>query len=83
MSVVEPIDSVFQDVVSFTLLPHMEFLALNGNPLKVEEIVESKSWESEQQIRVYLESGEFVGIYLYKSDKQTLKLRQMFLDRKN
>lgn len=81
LSVIAPVDSVFQDVESFVLLSQMEFLALNGNPLKVDGIESSLHWANDQQIRVYLNSGEFVGIYLYKSTNKTLKLRQMFLDR--
>lgn len=83
LSVVEAVDSVFQEVEAFTLLPHMEFLALNGNPLNVEAVEVAENWENKQLIRVYMENGIFVGIYLYNELNQTLKLRQMFLDREN
>lgn len=83
MDVVKPVDSVFEEVSVFTLYEHMEFLALNGNPLNVEGIKETKDWVDGQLIRVYLRTEEFVGIYNYREVNQTIKLRQMFLDRSN
>lgn len=81
LTVVQAVDSVFEDMSSFTLWEDMEFLALNGNPLNVERVNESKDWEDGQLIRVYLKSGEFIGVYIYVKVNQTIKLRQMFLDR--
>lgn len=42
---------------------------------------EKVDWEDGQAIRVYLQSGEFLGVYYYKEETMQLKLKQMFLAR--
>lgn len=83
LSIIDPVDSVFSEMVKFVLLPHMEFLATNGNPLNVESLEEKSNWKDGQQIKVYMQNSEFVGVYTYREENDTLKLRQMFLERDN
>ncbi|MFI3173228.1 MAG: tRNA pseudouridine(55) synthase TruB [Eubacteriales bacterium] len=76
-----PIDSVFQHLQRFDLPKELEFLAKNGNPLNVEKYAEIHGWKNKERVRVYDELGEFIGIYWYREENQTLKLEKMFLER--
>ncbi len=77
---IQSIDSVFVKLESYILPPHLESLAWNGNPLPMEE-GDSSSWQDRQQLRVYSEKEEFVGIYRYNIQEKKLKLEKMFLDK--
>lgn len=80
LSAVQTIQSVFPEYEKFYLPIHLEFLALNGNPLPVSSCNQIKNWEEDQGILVYLCDLEFLGLYQYKKETQTLKLKQLFLD---
>lgn len=83
MECIQPVDSVFQQLEAFYLPEQMEWLAFNGNPLNVENQMQRTGWEANQQIRVYDSNKRFIGIYLYKSHNETLKLEKMFLDKES
>lgn len=82
---IQSVDSVFYELERWDLPQELEWLAWNGNILKVQEFANDKNpintWTEDQRIRVYDTCDRFIGIYKYKKENQLLKLEKMFLDK--
>ncbi len=76
-SCIRATDSVFERLERYEIPEGLQALASNGNSL----YLEGMNWQEDQQIRAYMQSGEFVGIYRYQKNNGCLKLEKMFLDR--
>ncbi len=78
---IKPLEEVFEDLVQVTLDPIMDFVALNGGTINVEQMIIREQWKNQQELAVYSSKGEFIGIYNYCESNDTLKLKKMFYDR--
>ena len=83
-----PVDEMFAALRSFaTADDHAKKLAENGNPLKpaqIREIGETASggdFAEDEEFRLYLDDGTFVGIYQYRSSQNLTRPVKLFLER--
>ena len=76
-----PVDSVFVHLPKAVVLNEFQKLLVNGNCLPVECVPEYPSVEDGHQIRIYDESGQFVGVYAFREDKNEWKPIKLFLER--
>ena len=83
-----PVDEMFAALRSFaTADDHAKKLAENGNPLKpaqIREIGETASGEDfaeDEEFRLYLDGGTFVGIYQYRPSQNLTRPVKLFLER--
>ena len=83
-----PVDEMFAALRSFaTADDHAKKLAENGNPLKpaqIREIGETASggdFAEDEEFRLYLDDGTFVGIYQYRPSQNLTRPVKLFLER--
>ena len=83
-----PVDEMFAALRSFaTADDHAKKLAENGNPLKpaqIREIGETASggdFAEDEEFRLYLDGGTFVGIYQYRPSQNLTRPVKLFLER--
>ena len=83
-----PVDEMFAALRSFaTADDHAKKLAENGNPLKpaqIREIGETTSggdFAEDEEFRLYLDGGTFVGIYQYRPSQNLTRPVKLFLER--
>ncbi len=76
-----PIDSVFLHLPKVTVQNEYQKQLVNGNCLPVPCIPEYSSAKGGHQIRIYDESGQFVGVYAYREEKNEWKPVKLFLER--
>ena len=83
-----PVDEMFTALRSFaTADDHAKKLAENGNPLKpaqIREIGETASggdFAEDEEFRLYLDDGTFVGIYQYRPSQNLTRPVKLFLER--
>ena len=83
-----PVDEMFAALRSFaTADDHVKKLAENGNPLKpaqIREIGETASggdFAEDEEFRLYLDDGTFVGIYQYRPSQNLTRPVKLFLER--
>ena len=76
-----PIDSVFLHLPKVTVHSEYQKQLVNGNCLPVPCIPEYPSAKDGHQIRIYDESGRFVGVYAYREEKSEWKPVKLFLER--
>lgn len=83
-----PVDEIFTKLRSFvTADDHAGKLAENGNPLKPEQICETGAavsggtFKSDEEFRLYLEDGTFVGVYQYRPSQNLTRPVKLFLER--
>ena len=86
--VLVPVDEMFAALRSFaTADDHAKKLAENGNPLKpaqIREIGETASggdFAEDEEFRLYLDDGTFVGIYQYRPSQNLTRPVKLFLER--
>lgn len=75
-----PIDSVFLQYASATVLPGFEKLLYNGNRIEREMMSDYQSaWEAEP-VRIYDAAGHFVGIYKFEPEREDYKPLKVFME---
>lgn len=78
--VIVPIDNVFSSYPKAVVKSDMEKVCLNGAKLRFSDLVDGSYNEknTEKHVRIYLENGEFVGIYQKKQNN--LVIEKMFYE---
>ena len=64
-----PIDAMFPFYPKITVKDDWKAFAKNGNPLDLKMLKEACGQDEETQVRLYDESGKFIGIYHWKEKK--------------
>ena len=75
------VDSVFLHLPKVTVRNEYQKQLVNGNCLPVPCIPEYPSAKDGHQIRIYDESGQFVGVYAFREEKNEWKPVKLFLER--
>ena len=75
------VDSVFLHLPKVTVRNEYQKQLVNGNCLPVLCIPEYPSAKDGHQIRIYDESGQFVGVYAFRKEKNEWKPVKLFLER--
>lgn len=78
--IITPIDDMFLGLPGLVAADKYAALAYNGNSLRADFVTEPRLCKDGEQVRMYNESGCFIGIYRYVSDRKEYKLEKMFLD---
>ena len=75
-----PVDNVFSSYPKAVVKSDMEKVCLNGAKLRLSDLVEGSYNENkaDKHVRIYLENGEFVGIYQKKQNN--LVIEKMFYE---
>ncbi len=83
-----PVDAMFSKLRSFaTADEHAKKFAENGNPLKPAQIRETGAnasggdFAEDEEFRLYLDDGTFVGIYQYRPSQNLTRPVKLFLER--
>lgn len=77
---IRPIDQVFLKYEAVTAKEQFAKLLYNGNRLPVSCLVKQKDWVDKEQVRVYNEAGQFIGIYAYQSRQNDLRPMKIFME---
>ena len=83
-----PVDQMFSELGSLTVLKEHAALAYNGNPVPENFMRHagnstegtSESGDESRLYRVYDEDGRFIGIYRLLEKRKEYRLEKMFLD---
>ncbi len=75
------VDSVFLHLPKVTVRNEYQKQLVNGNCLPAPYIPEYPSAKDGHQIRIYDESGQFVGVYAFRKEKNEWKPVKLFLER--
>ena len=88
LEILVPVDEMFAALRSFAAADdHAKKLAENGNPLKPAQIRETGETASggdfaeDEEFRLYLDDGTFVGIYQYRPSQNLTRPVKLFLER--
>lgn len=73
-----PVDEVFADYPAWTVQGQAEKLVRNGNPFYPDLSGETGQKELPSVIRVYDSSGIFIGIYVYRKERQWFQPQKIF-----
>ncbi len=73
-----PVDEVFADYPAWTVQGQAEKLVRNGNPFCPDLSGETGQKELPSVIRVYDSSGIFIGIYVYRKERQWFQPQKIF-----
>lgn len=76
--VLRPVDSCFGACPALHVADRWQMLVDNGNPFLTGQTVERASYPAGQWVRVYRESGSFVGVYAFDGE-QSYRPVKMFL----
>ncbi len=76
-----PIDAMFSEYEAVTMRPEYVSLAYNGNSVSKKHLKESVEVCEGKSVRLYDESGQFIGIYAYDEKKGQFGLAKMFYER--
>lgn len=73
-----PIDAMFLEFPSAVVMRQAQALAYNGNSLHQEQVISEQEPFDGDKIRMYDESGHFIGIYGYLSGSKEYHLEKLF-----
>lgn len=78
--ILTPIDAMFSEYQKLEVKEKSRYLALNGNPLgeKAVRILDGEKVLDNCKVRVYDESGNFIGVYQYHADRGEYSIVKMF-----
>lgn len=79
-SFIQPIDTVFLQYPKATVLSRYDKVLYNGNRLSPEHFLDYRSEWEDGAIRVYDESGGFIGIYNFQKDRADYKPVKLFYE---
>ena len=77
--VVQPVDSLFEEIPALHVTAEAARLLENGNALLPVQFAETVTPEPERWVRVYRPDGRFAGIYAYEEQKRWYRPVKMFL----
>lgn len=79
-SVLLPVDRMFSELPARTVLPAFRKLSDNGNALRESHLCASPDAGRTERVRIYDDSGRFVGIYEFRKDQKLYKPIKIFLE---
>jgi len=77
-SLIYPIDQMFAQYKTVTILEKYAPLVYNGNPFAIHQTGSSDTFKQDEQVRVYDYKGVFIGIYRFQADRQMFQIMKMF-----
>ncbi len=81
--ILQPTDSVFPQMSSFTLTSEAEKLVRNGNPLSEAVMLRcshrAEPGQEKDHVRLYAADGTFLAVYAYTPEKKSWRAEKMFL----
>ena len=78
--VLQPVDIVFLQLKKAVVYNQFQALLYNGNKMAVSCCALMEGTEELEQIRVYDENNQFVGIYQYLKEEELLKPVKLFME---
>lgn len=79
-SVLLPVDRMFSELPARTVLSAFRKLSDNGNALRESHLCASPDAGRTERVRIYDDSGRFVGIYEFRKDQKLYKPIKIFLE---
>lgn len=77
-----PVDYVFRHLKKAVVSAKYEKLLYNGNRLQAHWLSREEAFISQEQIRIYDEKNQFIGIYTYDAKKNDVKPLKLFFGTK-
>ncbi|MCU6748192.1 tRNA pseudouridine(55) synthase TruB [Faecalicatena acetigenes] len=74
-----PTDRMFSDLRRITVGKKEARLAYNGNTFPAQKQADDMCCHADEEVRVYDEQQQFIGIFYYDEKKKSFKVRKMFL----
>lgn len=73
-----PVDQMFLKYPSVTVKKEWQKAACNGNALPEAAVLSERMVKEQEQVRVYVEKGEFIGIYRFQEEQGEYTVVKMF-----